>query len=147
MLGCDHSHTFFVRLLLGSKVLCKRILLYQFKTNFMDLQLKNKSVLVSGSSAGIGYAIAKAFANEDAIVYINGRNASKVMEAVNSIQSETGNMQVFGITADLATVEGFERLARELGEVDILVNNLGLFEPVDFFESKDEDWIKLFEVN
>lgn len=113
----------------------------------MDLQLKNKKVLVSGSTAGIGYAIAKSFAAEGAVVYINGRNESKVEEAKNNITAETKNNQVFGITADLATVSGFEKLTKELPQVDILINNLGIFEPVDFFESKDEDWNKMLDVN
>ncbi len=113
----------------------------------MDLQLTNKKVFISGSTAGIGYAIAKAFANENAIVYINGRNADKVANAKNNIIQETGNEQVFGITADLTTEAGFAKLYRELTEVDILINNLGIFEPVDFFDSKDEDWTKMFDIN
>lgn len=113
----------------------------------MDLQLSNKKVFISGSTAGIGYAIAKAFAQENAIVYINGRNADNVTSAVNNIQTETGNQQVFGITADLTTKAGFWKLSRELTGVDILVNNLGIYEPVDFFDSTDEDWTKLFDVN
>jgi Dehydrogenases with different specificities (related to short-chain alcohol dehydrogenases) len=113
----------------------------------MDLQLTNKKVFISGSTAGIGYAIAKAFANENAIVYINGRNADKVSSATNKIKAETGNEQVFGITADLTTEAGFTKLSRELTDIDILVNNLGIFEPVDFFDSKDEDWTNMFDIN
>ncbi|WP_343637142.1 SDR family oxidoreductase [Fluviicola sp.] len=113
----------------------------------MDLQLANKKVFISGSTAGIGYAIAKAFAKENAIVYINGRNAGKVENAKNSIIAESGNEQVFGITADLTTEAGFATLSQELTEVDILINNLGIFEPVNFFDSKDEDWTNLFDIN
>lgn len=113
----------------------------------MDLQLANKKVFISGSTAGIGYAIAKAFANENAIVYINGRNADKVETAKNSIRTETGNKQVFGITADLTTEAGFTKLSHELTEVDILINNLGIFKPVDFFDSTDEDWTSMFDIN
>jgi NAD(P)-dependent dehydrogenase (short-subunit alcohol dehydrogenase family) len=113
----------------------------------MDLQLTNKKVFISGSTAGIGYAIAKAFANENAIVYINGRNAEKVSSATNTIKAETGNEQVFGITADLTTEAGFTKLSQELTDIDILVNNLGIFEPVDFFDSKDEDWTNMFDIN
>lgn len=113
----------------------------------MDLQLKNKKVFVSGSTAGIGYAIAKTFANERAVVYLNGRNATTVNISTQRIIAETNNTQVYGITADLSTAKGFEKLAAELPEVDILINNLGIFEPVDFFESKDEDWTKMMDVN
>jgi NAD(P)-dependent dehydrogenase (short-subunit alcohol dehydrogenase family) len=113
----------------------------------MDLQLTNKKVFISGSTAGIGYAIAKAFAKENAIVYINGRNADKVTNAVNSIKTETGNEQVFGVNADLTTKSGFWKLSQELTDVDILVNNLGIFEPVDFFDSTDEDWTNMFDIN
>lgn len=113
----------------------------------MDLQLANKKVFISGSTAGIGYAIAKAFAKENAIVYINGRNADKVENAKNSIIAESGNEKIYGITADLTTEPGFSKLSQELTEVDILINNLGIFEPVDFFDSKDEDWTKMFDIN
>ena len=113
----------------------------------MDLQLSNKSVFISGSTAGIGFSIAKTFAKEGARVYLNGRSADKVAEAVRKILSEIPQAQVYGITADLVTEEGLEKATRELPEVDILINNLGLFEPVDFFESKDEDWYKLFNIN
>lgn len=113
----------------------------------MDLQLTNKKVFISGSTAGIGYAIAKAFAKENAIVYINGRNASKVDNAKNGIIAETGNQEVYGITADLTKEDGFVKLSQELPEVDILINNLGLFEPVAFFDSKDEDWTNMFDIN
>lgn len=113
----------------------------------MDLQLTNKKVFISGSTAGIGYAIAKAFAKEHAIVYINGRNADKVSTATNTIKAETGNEQVFGVTADLTTKSGFWKLSQELTDIDILVNNLGIFEPVDFFDSTDEDWTNMFDIN
>ncbi|MET0465913.1 MAG: SDR family oxidoreductase [Chitinophagaceae bacterium] len=113
----------------------------------MNLQLNNKRVFISGSTAGIGFAIAKAFAQEGAIVYVNGRNEQKVTAAVNSILLSTPSASVQGITADLTTEEGFNQLRKELPQVDILINNLGLFEPVPFFESTDEDWLKLFNVN
>lgn len=113
----------------------------------MELQLKNKNVLVSGSTAGIGFAIARAFANEGAIVYLNGRDQHKVDSALDRIKQEIPNAQTYGIAADLATTAGYEKLTAELSQVDILINNLGIFEPVPFFESKDEDWLKLFNIN
>ncbi|MDJ1502794.1 SDR family oxidoreductase [Xanthocytophaga agilis] len=113
----------------------------------MDLLLKNKTAFVSGSTAGIGYAIAKGFAKEGAIVYINGRDASKVDIAKRRIENEVPDARVYGVVADLATEEGYLQMTQQLPEVDILVNNLGIFEPVPFFESKDEDWLKLFSIN
>lgn len=113
----------------------------------MNLLLKNKKVFVSGSTAGIGFAIAKGFAKEDAIVYMNGRDSTKVEEARNRIAAELPNARVHGIVADLNTAAGFDKASRELPEVDILINNLGIFEPVPFFDSKDEDWLKMFHVN
>lgn len=113
----------------------------------MDLLLQNKHVFVSGSTAGIGFAIAKGFAKEGAIVHLNGRDANKVADAVNKIVTEIPNAQIHGIVADLATTEGFDKVSQELPEVDILINNLGFFEPVSFFDSKDEDWLNMFNIN
>lgn len=113
----------------------------------MDLSIKNKQVFVSGSTAGIGYAIANGFAKEGAVVYVNGRSLEKVENAVKRIKEEIAGAQVHGVVADLTTAEGFDKVSHEVPQVDILINNLGLFEPVPFFESKDEDWLKLFNVN
>lgn len=113
----------------------------------MDLLLNNKKVLVSGSTNGIGYAIAKGFAKEGATVYLNGRTQTNVTDAVARIITEIPNAKVVGITADLTTQDGFEKLSKEVTEVDILVNNLGIYEPVDFFESTDEDWNNMFDIN
>jgi len=113
----------------------------------MELMLNDKKVLVSGSTTGIGYAIAKGFAKEGAVVYLNGRTESNVKDALNRLNSEVPNARVTGIAADLATEQGFINLTKELNEVDVLVNNLGIYEPVDFFESKDDDWQKMFDIN
>ncbi|GGD52857.1 oxidoreductase [Emticicia aquatilis] len=113
----------------------------------MDLLLNNKKVLVSGSTTGIGYAIAKGFAKEGALVYLNGRSEKNVNDAVSRIKREISEAKVFGIAADLTTEEGFNSMVKEVPEVDILVNNLGIYEPVNFFESKDEDWLKMFNIN
>lgn len=113
----------------------------------MDLKLKNKKVLVTGSTTGIGFAIAKSFANEGAIVYLNGRTEAKVKDAFNRITAEIPGSNVKGIVADLTTETGFNTLTEVVPNIDILINNLGIYEPVDFFESKDEDWTKMFDVN
>jgi NAD(P)-dependent dehydrogenase (short-subunit alcohol dehydrogenase family) len=113
----------------------------------MDLQLKGKHVFVSGSSAGIGFAIAKRFAMEGAIVQLNGRGPGKVTEAINRIRKEVPNAQVTGIVGDLATSEGLQAVINSVSQIDILINNLGIFEPVNFFDSTDADWLKLFDIN
>jgi NAD(P)-dependent dehydrogenase (short-subunit alcohol dehydrogenase family) len=113
----------------------------------MDLKLTGKIALVSGSTAGIGLAIATALALEGARVVINGRSQQRVDEALRSIMSSHPKGQVSGIAADLATEAGTESLVRKLPAVDILVNNLGIFEPKPFLEIPDADWRRFFEVN
>lgn len=113
----------------------------------MDLQLKEKTALVTGSTAGIGFAIARRLAREGASVILNGRGNDRVRDAIQKIQQETGAPNVRGISADLGSVEGCERVAREIPQVDILVNNVGIFEPKPFEEISDSDWEKFFQVN
>ncbi len=113
----------------------------------MDLQLTNKKALVTGSTAGIGFAIASLLAEEGASVVVNGRSPQRVEQAVRRIQAERKNAHATGMAADLGTKEGVERLTRDLPVVDILVNNLGIFEPKPFPEITDEDWLRFFEVN
>ena len=113
----------------------------------MDLQIADKSALVSGSSLGIGFAAAMALANEGATVYVNSRRKEKVDEAVAKIKAQNKNAKVHGIAADLGTAEGCAALVKELPAVDILVNNVGIFEPKPFGEISDEDWLRFFEVN
>lgn len=113
----------------------------------MDLQLTNKKALVTGSTAGIGFAIASALAQEGVAVVVNGRSQRRVEEAVRRIQGQQKDAQVTGIAADLGTKEGVDSLTGQLPAVDILVNNLGIFEPKPFPEITDEDWQRFFEVN
>ena len=113
----------------------------------MDLQLTNKKALVTGSTAGIGFAIASLLAEEGASVVVSGRSQRRVEQAVQRIQTERKNARVTGVAADLGTKEGVNRLTRDLPAVDILVNNLGIFEPKPFAEITDEDWLRFFEVN
>jgi len=112
----------------------------------MDLQLKGKLALVSGSTAGIGLAIATALSREGARVIINGRTQAGVDEAVTRVRTATGG-DLQGFAGDLATATAAEGLARQFPSVEILVNNLGIFEPKPFEEIPDADWMKFFEVN
>jgi NAD(P)-dependent dehydrogenase (short-subunit alcohol dehydrogenase family) len=112
----------------------------------MDLKLRGKRALVTGSTAGIGFAIARGLARERAEVIVNGRTERKVAEAVQRISSEVGSRAV-GIAADLGSAEGVARLAAEAGRIDILVNSVGIFEPIPFLEINDQDWFRIFEVN
>jgi NAD(P)-dependent dehydrogenase (short-subunit alcohol dehydrogenase family) len=113
----------------------------------MDLHLTNKKALVTGSTAGIGFAVASLLAQEGAAVVVNGRSQGRVDAAVKRLQSEKKDAEVTGVAADLGTKEGVNTLTRQLPAVDILVNNLGIFEPKPFTEISDEEWRRFFEVN
>jgi len=113
----------------------------------MDLQLKDKKALVTGSTAGIGYAIALQLAKEGAEVIINGRTKERVDKAVTQIKAESGNDNVSGITADFTNAESIKNLISELPQVDVLVNNVAIFEPKAFADITDEDWLRFYEVN
>jgi NAD(P)-dependent dehydrogenase (short-subunit alcohol dehydrogenase family) len=108
----------------------------------MDLGLKGKRALVTGSTAGIGLAIARLLAREGAHVYVNGRTDDRVNKAI----AEIGD-KVDGIAADLSTPEGANKLFSRLDHVDILVNNLGIFETRPFLDIDDADWLRFFETN
>jgi NAD(P)-dependent dehydrogenase (short-subunit alcohol dehydrogenase family) len=112
----------------------------------MDLQLKGKLALVSASTAGIGLAIATTLAREGARVIINGRSRESVDEVVKRLQSTTG-APIQGFAGDLGQAAAAEELARRHPGVEILINNLGIFEPKPFEEISDADWVRFFEVN
>jgi NAD(P)-dependent dehydrogenase (short-subunit alcohol dehydrogenase family) len=112
----------------------------------MDLQLKGKLALVSGSTAGIGYAIAHTLATEGARVIINGRKQASVDTAIVSLRESTKG-EVSGFAGDLADAAVAEALVRAHPGIEILVNNLGIFEPKPFEEIPDDDWRRFFEVN
>ena len=113
----------------------------------MDLGLQDKRALVTGSTAGIGWATARALAAEGAHVVINGRTAERVEAAVARLRGELPGAQVQGMVADLGSAEGCERMTQQLPDVDVLVNNLGIFEPKPFEQIADADWLRFFEVN
>ena len=108
----------------------------------MDLGLKGKRALVTGSTAVIGLAIAKGLAAEGATVWINGRTQERVDAAVKQISGD-----VHGVAADLSTAEGTPKLFAELPQVDVLVNNLGIFETKPFLEIDDAEWMRFLDTN
>jgi NAD(P)-dependent dehydrogenase (short-subunit alcohol dehydrogenase family) len=113
----------------------------------MDLQLKDKLALVSGSTAGIGFAIAQALAGEGATVIVNGRTEQRVDAAMAKLKQSSAQARIESLTADLGTAAGAKETVRRFPAVDILVNNLGIFEPKPFEQITDADWLRFFEVN
>lgn len=110
----------------------------------MDLQLNGKTAVVTGSTAGIGLAIATLLAREGATVIVNGRTQERVDEAMERIG---GGENLRGVAADLGTARGVEEFVRQVPAAGILVNNLGIFEPKPFEEITDADWFRFFETN
>jgi len=113
----------------------------------MKIDLTGKLAIVSGSTAGIGLGIGKALAMSGATVVIIGRAASKVDEAIAAIKRDVPEAQLRGVVADLGTAEGARVLFAAEPRADILVNNLGIFNEVDFFATPDEEWARFYEVN
>src|SRR5467141_2093053 len=113
----------------------------------MDLGLRGKIAVVSGSTAGIGLAIAAALAAEGAKVVVNGRTKLRVDAALISLQQSIPGADLRGVPADLGTAAGVEAFLRQVPAADVLVNNLGIFEPKPFLEIPDADWKRFFEVN
>ena len=113
----------------------------------MDLQLTGKRALVSGSTAGIGYAIAEGLAKEGVTVIVNGRTAQRVERAIASLKKSGVSGKLEPLSADLGSAEGARLAFQKFPEIDILVNNLGIFDPKPFEDIPDEEWIKFFEVN
>jgi NAD(P)-dependent dehydrogenase (short-subunit alcohol dehydrogenase family) len=113
----------------------------------MDLGLQGKRALISGSTAGIGFAAARALAAEGAQVILNGRTPARVDAAVARLRAAVPGAAVEGIAADLGTAAGCDALYRRVPNVDVLVNNLGIFEPKAFADIEDAQWLRFFEVN
>jgi NAD(P)-dependent dehydrogenase (short-subunit alcohol dehydrogenase family) len=114
----------------------------------MDLGLRSKVAVVTGSTAGIGFAIAAELAKEGAVVVVNGRTETRVATALEQIKRKVGDAaDVRGVAADLGTADGVATFVREVPEADVLVNNLGIFEPKPFAAISDADWLRFFEVN
>ncbi|MBW2960313.1 SDR family NAD(P)-dependent oxidoreductase [Mesonia aestuariivivens] len=113
----------------------------------MDYQLKNKKVFISGSTKGIGFATAKTLAQEGAEVIINGRSQKRIDEAILKLKNEVKNAKIAGIACDFSKKDEIDSLIKEIGQVDILINNVGVFNPKDFFEIPDEEWQSFYEIN
>jgi NAD(P)-dependent dehydrogenase (short-subunit alcohol dehydrogenase family) len=113
----------------------------------MQIDLSGKTALVTGSTAGIGHAVAKGLAEAGAEIVINGRSQGKVEAAVAAITKQVPGSKVRGVAADVSTAAGCQTLVAALPDTDILINNAGIFEPKGFFEIPDEDWSRFFEVN
>ena len=113
----------------------------------MDMQLQGKKALITGSTYGIGYAIAEALAKEGVDVVITGRYQETVTSAVEKIKAINSQTKPIGISADCTTPDGCQSVFDAVPKVDILINNLGIYERKQFFEIDDTDWTRLFEIN
>lgn len=113
----------------------------------MDLGLTSKLALITGSTAGIGFATAEALAREGARVIVNGRTSARVEAAVARLRASVARSDIQGIAADVASAAGCDSVIRAFPEVDVLVNNMGIFEPKAFEEITDAQWLRFFEAN
>ncbi|MDO8699761.1 MAG: SDR family oxidoreductase [Rhodoferax sp.] len=113
----------------------------------MKIDLSNKTAIITGSTAGIGLAIAKGLADSGATVVLNGRTAQAVERAIAELKSAVPNATVRGVAADLGTSAGFDTLLAAEPQADILVNNVGVYGLQDFFKTPDDEWQRFFDVN
>jgi NAD(P)-dependent dehydrogenase (short-subunit alcohol dehydrogenase family) len=113
----------------------------------MNIDLTGKTAVVTGSTSGIGFAIAQGLATAGARVILNGRKDDGVRAAVAKLLERAPGADASGVTADLATSEGVAKFLAEVSDADILVNNLGIFEPKPFLDIPDADWLRFFETN
>jgi NAD(P)-dependent dehydrogenase (short-subunit alcohol dehydrogenase family) len=113
----------------------------------MDLGLRDQTVVVTGSTAGIGFAAARLFANEGARVVVNGRTDVRVSQAIAQIREANPSAKVEGVAADLSNAAGAEKLIQAFPDIDVLVNNAGVFQPVPFEDISDAEWMRFFETN
>jgi NAD(P)-dependent dehydrogenase (short-subunit alcohol dehydrogenase family) len=120
---------------------------FEDEATCMIIDLNKRTAVVSGSTAGIGLAIAQGLAESGAKVVLNGRTRPRVEEAIAQVRAKVRNAEVLGVAADLGTAEGAAEFIQQVPATDILVNNLGIFEPKQFFDIPDEDWERLFRVN
>jgi NAD(P)-dependent dehydrogenase (short-subunit alcohol dehydrogenase family) len=113
----------------------------------MNIDLTGKTAVITGSTSGIGFAIAQGLATSGARVILNGRKDDRVRAAVAKLLESAPGADVSGVTADLATAEGVTTFLSTVADADILINNLGIFEPKPFLDIPDADWLRFFETN
>ncbi|AZA83945.1 oxidoreductase [Chryseobacterium lactis] len=113
----------------------------------MNLQLKGKKAFISGATQGIGFSIAQQLLEEGASVIINGRNDKKIKQAKKKLQQQFPEGEISAVVADFAQREDAVKLSEELTDIDILINNVGIFGINDFYDVTDEDWYHYFEIN
>jgi len=122
--------------------------LFNLKGIEMDLKLSGKKALITGSTTGIGFAIAQALLNEGVSVIINGRTEERVEKAIESLsKSNPFKQNIHGIAADVGSLEGTEKLIHQVNDLDILVNNFGIYSAKEFEQITDEDWIRIMNQN
>jgi NAD(P)-dependent dehydrogenase (short-subunit alcohol dehydrogenase family) len=113
----------------------------------MELKLKDKIAFISGSTSGIGFATAKMLLAEGMQVYINGRSSTGVTKAVDELKAQVKGAKVFGIVADFKKPQEVQELTNQIPEVDVLINNVGIYNSQSFFDTSDEQWNDQFQVN
>lgn len=113
----------------------------------MQIDLTGKRAVVTGSTKGIGFAVARGLAESGASVVVNGRTDAAVREAKDRILADLPKARIDGVAADLGSAQGADALLRAVSQTDILVNNVGIFEPKPFEEISDADWLRFFETN
>lgn len=113
----------------------------------MQIDLSGKHAIITGSTAGIGFAIAHGLAQAGASVVITGRTQERVEDAISKIKKDTPSANIEGVAADLGTAEGCQTLIQQQPSADILINNVGMFGPQDFFEVDDATWQHFFDLN
>ena len=113
----------------------------------MQIDLSGKHAIITGSTAGIGFAIAQGLAKAGADVVITGRTQARVDGAISALKKDTPNAKVEGVAADLGTAEGCQTLIKQQPSADILINNVGIFAPQDFFDVDDATWQQFFDIN